>query len=253
MKIIVVFLALTALCLGLNVSGFAQTAHGGNSSSASNTYQIGNKQIVIPSPAGFVEAASQIPVIKERFTATESSGNDFLASHLPSEDVQRIKKGEFLDFTFYTKISVAKSLKNLNATETDFAQFIAAYKKNFPAFSDPNSGQMKSTLKSISESLSNLNGEETKFTLTQPVNVGSIEDSRNAHGTVLLMQAKTVTSGKEVVRTMLTGLSAVLVREKIIFIYTYKTYEKEQDIDELKQFTKQWLNRIIAANAGAAR
>lgn len=39
--------------------------------------------------------------------------------------------------------------------------------------------------------------------------------------------------------------------EKIMFIYTYRVYEKEQDIAEIQQFSKQWLTRIIAANSNA--
>ena len=105
----------------------------------------------------------------------------------------------------------------------------------------------------MSENLSNLNKEETSLTLSQPVNIGSIEDSRNMYGTIILLQAKINIGGREVVRTLLTGISAVLVREKIVFIYTYKVYEKEQNIAELKQFSKQWLNRIITANRSAAK
>jgi hypothetical protein len=246
MKIIVVFLALTAVSLGLAVSGFAQQA-----AAVTDTYQIGNKQIVIPSPDGFLEAASQIPLIKQHFTATESSGNDFLAVHIPAEHLQRLKKGEVFDLTFYTKVSVSKSLKALDATEADFAQFVATFKKSFPALSDPNGKEMKATLKSISENLSNLNKTETTYTLSQPVNVGLIEDNRNAYGALLLTQMKLTTGGNEMVKTLLGGISVVRVRGKIIFIYTYKAFEKEQNIAELQQFSKQWLARIIAANSGA--
>ncbi|HEY0050479.1 MAG TPA: hypothetical protein VGB68_14405 [Pyrinomonadaceae bacterium] len=247
MKIFIIFLALITIFPALAVSGFAQHTAAG----VTDTYQIGNKQIVIPSPNGFLEAGSQIPVIKQHFTATESGGNDFLAAHIPAEHLQRLKKGEIFDLTFYTKVSVSKRLKTLDSTEADFAQLVATFKKGFPALSDPNGKEMKSTLKSISENLSNLNKTETTYTLSQPLNVGLIEDSRNAYGTILLTQIKLTSGGKEIVRMMLGGISAIRVREKIVFIYTYRVYEKEQDIAEIQQFSKQWLTRIIAANSNA--
>ncbi|HEX8246858.1 MAG TPA: hypothetical protein VF599_01645 [Pyrinomonadaceae bacterium] len=247
MKIIGIFLALTVIYASLGVYGFAQD--GG--SDGGDIYQLGNKQIVIPPPQGFVEAASQIPIIRERLDGGAAGGNDFLAAHVPAEHFQRLKKGELFDLTFYTKVTVSKKLKTFNAAEADFALFVDTFKKSFPALSDPNSKEMKAVLKSVSENLSNLNKTETTLTLSQPLTVGSIEDSRNAYGIVILFQVKAIIGGKEIVRTLVNGISAVRVKEKIIFIYTYKAYEKEPDIAALQQFSKQWLNRIIAANSNA--
>jgi hypothetical protein len=242
MKTIKVSLTLTAIYFVFNICGFAQSA------GALNNYQIGNKKIAIPAPIGFTEATSQVPVIKERFIATEAGENDLIAVHLPIEQVQLLKNGDFFDLTFYTKVSVSKRMKTLTVSEANFAEFTTAFKKNFPALTDPGGKEMKAILSSISDNLTELNKEKTTAAISQPVNLGLIENSSNVYGTLLLMQIKLVRDGKEATQLLLCGLSAVRVREKILFIYTYKAYEKEKDVAEIKQFSKKWINQIIMAN-----
>ena len=241
MKLIVFFLSLTAMLFGSGISATAQQT-------ASDTFRIGNRQIAIPAPAGFVEAASEIDVIRERLTATEAAGNDFIASHLPKVDFQLLKAGEEIDLTFYTKGSVAKSLKNRIATQADFKTFVEAFKKYFPSYSDPKGTLMKSTLKRASENMSAVNREKTTFSIDKPYNVGEIANTATSYGIVVLSQFTMTVGDVEQSKLMLAGMSAILVRGKIVFIYTYKNYENEQDIDDLKSFSGTWLKQIAAAN-----
>ncbi|HEX8286467.1 MAG TPA: hypothetical protein VF556_00630 [Pyrinomonadaceae bacterium] len=229
MKLIVLFLALTAILFGSGVCVQAQSAY--------DTFRIGNKQIVIPNPVGFTEASSQIQVIRDRFTVTEAAGNDLLAVHIPNDDYQFLKKGRLVDLTFYTKVSVSKKLKDETVSETNFANIIEAFEKNFPTFSDPKGSEMKKILNRISENLSGFNQEKTAVFIDKPQNLGEIVKERNSYGSVVLSQVKTKIGETEQVRTLLMGISAIRVREKVIFIYTYKEYKNEQDIIDLKNFS----------------
>ncbi len=240
MKLIFLFLALTGILFGSSVCLLAQNA--------SNTFQMGNKQIVIPAPSGFTEAASQIQVIKDRFTVTEAASNDLLAVHIPNGDYQLFKKGEFADLTFYTKVSVSKRLRNETASEANFVSFVEAFKKYFPAYSDPKGSVMKKTLTRISENLSSLNQEKTTVIIDKPHNLGEIVNERNSFGVIILSQVTTKIGDAEEVRTLLSGISVIRVREKIIFVYTYKDYKNEQDITDLKIFSSNWLKQLAAAN-----
>lgn len=240
MKLIVIFLALTAILFGSGIYALAQNA--------SDTFQIGNKQIVIPSPSGFTEATSQIQVIKDRFTVTEAAGNDLLAVHIPNDDYQFFREGKLVNLTFYTKVSVPKRLKDETASEANFANFIEVFEKNFPAFSDPKGSEMKKILNRISENLSGLNQEKTTVVMDKPHSLGEIVKGRNSYGNIILSQIKTKIGEAEQVRTLLMGISALRVREKIIFVYTYKDYKNEQDIIDLKNFSSSWLKQIAEAN-----
>lgn len=240
MKSTIHFLALTILFFGLSVNLSAQNT--------SNTFKVGSKQIVIPPPEGFSEAASKFQSIKDTFTVTEAEGNELLSVFIPNSDYQLFNKGEFSELTFYTKVAISKKLKDLDLSETDFAGFAEAFKKYFPAYIDPQGSEMKKTLGRISENLSSLNKANTTFSIEKPFNLGEIVNDRNSFGVILLSQIKRRTGNVEVSKMMLMGASAIRVKEKIIFVYTYKDYKSEPDITDFKTFSSNWLKQIAAGN-----
>lgn len=240
MKLTVLFLALIAILLSLGVDASAQNP--------ADAFQIGDKQIVVPAPSGFTEAASQIKAIKDRFTATEAPENDVLAVHIPDKDYQLFKKSEAVNLTFYTKVSVSKNSKNETATEADFVNFVQVFKKYFPAYIDPKGSLMKNTLSRISDNLTALNQEKTTFALDKPYNLGEIVNEANSYGIVVLSQMTAKIGDAERIQSILGGISAIRVRGKIVFVYTYKYYKNEQDIADLKTFSSNWLKQIAAAN-----
>lgn len=246
MKILFALFVGAFVFISQNANVFAQTT---DSTAATSAFQIGNKRVVVPPPANFVEATSQIPRVKEYFAATEAAGNELLAVHITSEDFELFKKGEYKDLDFYTKVSVSSQLKNSVTTQAGFADFVRVFKTNFPALSDPNGREMKTVLGKLSENLSKLGNEKTTFSLSQPLNLGTFIETPNAYGLILLAQVKFAANGKEDARSILGGMSAIRVRDKILFVYTYKRYEKEQDIADLKAFSKTWINQIALANS----
>ena len=240
MKLFIILFNLTSILLGLSIFAEAQTS--------SNTFQLGNKQIVIPAPVGFIEAASQIQEIKNRFVATEAAGNDFLAVHILKDNYQLLNTGKSTNLSFYTKVSVSKNLRNKTVNETDFASFVKTFKSYFPSYSDPKGDFMKSTLSRISGNLSSLNQEKTTVTIDKPYNLGEIVNDRNSYGVVTLSQITMKVGNTEGAKAILAGISAIRVQEKIIFVYTYKDYKNEQDITDLKVFSSNWLKQIAEAN-----
>ena len=47
---------------------------------------------------------------------------------------------------------------------------------------------------------------------------------------------------------LLLGLTYMRVKQRLIYVYTYKKYDSKADIETLENFTKQWTGRILAAN-----
>ncbi len=247
MKHFVRVFALIAFLAGSNVAVFAQSA------ASADIYQIGDQKIVIPPPANFVEAASQFPSVKNAFTATEAAGNDMLAVHISLADAELLKKGESKQPDVYTKVSVLKRLRDANITAADFAGFVKVFKQQFPAAINPNSREMKTALEKASKYSTEQSGAETVFSLSQPINLGEIVNSPNAFGTVLLMEIKVAAEGKETVAAAVVGATAVRTRGKMLFVYTYRNYKNAKDIEELKSFSKNWLNQIALANQSRAK
>lgn len=113
---------------------------------------------------------------------------------------------------------------------------------------DINSPAMKATLERLGTSLTELNQKETQVDMSQPLNLGEFGTQPNAYSVMLVVNFKAQTSDGEV-STLLAGtMSCIRVKQRLIFVYTYRKYESKADVETLRDFTRQWIGQILAAN-----
>ena len=236
-------LYLSIVILAASISLAAQT-----NAAKTTSFQLGNKAIAIPDPEGFEEAASQFEEIKRRMTATEDPGNDMLAVHLSKEDCEKFRRGEFIEPSFYTKISVRKENRTREETESDFSALVSQFRKTGADVLDINSPRMKATLEHLEKSLSELANSDTKLEMDQPVNLGEFDTRPNVYGVLLLLTYKLEEGGVRKTRPILGGLTFLRVNQRLIYVYTYRSYTSKDDIEVLQRFTQKWIGKILAAN-----
>jgi len=59
----------------------------------------------------------------------------------------------------------------------------------------------------------------------------------------------TATSADSVKTTPILGtLTYLRVKDRMIYVYTYRKYSSPEDINVLRDFAKQWVTQILAAN-----
>ncbi len=214
----------------------------------SAVFQLGDQATRIPAPEGFEEAASQFEVIKDQFTRTEAPENDMLAVHLPHADCERLRAGEFGPFNFNTKISVRRVVRDQAYSAERFANLVATFRKNGTEILDVNGPTMKSAIKRLDNSLSELNKQETQVDLSQPINLGEFDTRPNVYSVMLVLNFKTKSGDGEVSVPILGSLSYVRVGQRLIYVYTYRKYISAGDVEVLRNFTKKWIGQILAAN-----
>lgn len=215
------------------------------------TVQLGTQRTKIPAPVGFEEAASQFENIKSYFTSSEDPGNDVLAVHMPLADCQKLRAGAFGPFNFYTKISIRKANRDLDYSADRFAGLVAEFRKSGAKYLDVNSPLMKAAIDRLGKSASELNQEQTQVDFSQPVNLGEFDTRPNVYSAMLLLNIKTQSADSELTVPILGGLSYVRVGQRLIYIYTYRKFESQNDVLVLRDFTKGWIGQILAANRPA--
>lgn len=215
---------------------------------AADTYALGDRTVVIPPPPGFVEATSRSEVLKKFFEAAEATALDTLAVHVPTANMERFERGDYHDLDFYTKVSVSKSLRAEASTPAYFAALVARLRAENARIFDVNSAHMRDQLKAHNKSLSEFLKEDTRLSLSQPVTLGEIESTPSSYGALLLTKATFHVGDERKVKMLASGASAVLVRGRIVWVYTYKVFNTDKDADDLRAFTKRWLGEIVRAN-----
>jgi hypothetical protein len=199
-------------------------------------------------PDGFEEAASQFDSVRKLMAGTESPYNDMLAVHLLHADCEKLRAGGFGPFTFYTKVSVFKDGRDQDYSAARFAKLIASVRKSGSEALDVNGPTMKGAAKRLGEGLSELKKQDTEVELSQPINLGEFDTRPNVYSMMLLMTFTSLTGDSETRVPLLTGVSFVRIRQRVVFVYTYRRYGSVADVEVLRDFTKRWVGQILAAN-----
>jgi hypothetical protein len=212
------------------------------------TVRLGNSVVVIPAPEGFEEASSQFDSIKARFTETEAPGNEMLAVHLPASDCELLRRGEQTTFNSYTKISVLRDAKEQVFSESDLAALVAEFRKNGATMMDPNGPRMKALLEHIEQGLKKVESGDTQIDMSQPVNLGELEVSPRIYSVMMLMTITRDTGATQSSTPLLAGVTFMRVKQRLIYVFTYRKYHSKSDVEALRVFTKTWTGGILAAN-----
>jgi hypothetical protein len=241
MKNLAIILAVFALTFVISPSAIAQT-------SKTDVFQLGSQATRIPPPPDFEEAASQFENIKKLMTTTESPLNDMLAVHMPHADCERIRTGWLGPFNFYTKVSVMKEARNQDYSAGSFANLVSSFHKSLPQALDIDSPEMKAIAKRLDKGLSDFSKQEVQVDLSQPINLGEFEVGPDVYSFVLLINLTTRNGESENPSPVLGGVSLVRIKQRVVFVYTYRKYESAADVEVLRDFTKKWIGQILAAN-----
>jgi hypothetical protein len=211
-------------------------------------YNFGKSTVNIPAPDGFAEAASEVEHVKRTFEMTEAPALDFLASHVPVEEYARLKRGEFVVPTFYTKVSTLKNQREVNVSAEEFTAIANYLHANNSKLFDIDGPAMKSSLKNTNKGLSELLETEAKLDLSQPVNLGLIQRTENSYGNLMMTKYKIQAGNEQKEALILFSVNLIRVKQRIIYLYVYRRFDAEADIDIIRNLTKQWINKILNAN-----
>jgi hypothetical protein len=229
--------------LGVTASASAQA-----SKTKPATFQLGAQVLTIPAPAGFEEAASQFEQIKALFNSTEDPGNDMLAIYLQSADCEKLRAGGSGPFNFYTKVSIRRGVREEDHSAARFAQLVAAFRQNGAQILDVNGPVMKAATERLDKSLTELSKHETQVDLSQPVNLGEFDTRPDVYSVMLLLNFTRTTADGEASVPILGGLSFIRVKQRLVYVYTYRRYQSKADAAILRIFTTDWISKILAAN-----
>ncbi|HSD45835.1 MAG TPA: hypothetical protein VLB87_04400 [Pyrinomonadaceae bacterium] len=245
----------SALVFAFGVVAFAQEHESktvktpkASTPSLTSSVQLGDRLVVIPSPEGYEEAASQFKVIKDRFTATEAPGNDMLFVHLPVSDCDLLRNGSNATYDQYTKISVFRAGRELNVTSAMMTAAVADLRKEAAKFPDPNNPTTQGMEKHVERALTEINSKQTKIDFSKPEVLGEFNAGNDVFSLLLLLTVKVNIGGVEASTPMLMSVSYVRVKERLIFVYVYRKLNSKADVEPVKQFTTKWTGSILAAN-----
>lgn len=228
----------------------ARAVRGGADAAAPHAlFGLGDREVSVPTPEGFVEAASRNGAVRRFFEAAEAPAFDFLGAYLPARVLEQFERGEHVPgLGFYGRGAVAGGLREVAYSQEDFSKLVAALSEDDRKAIDLNGPEIRALLKQQNRKLSDLLRGRLRTELSQSVGLGEIERTADSHGRLLLTKAAFERDGTRTEKLLLSGDCAVRVRGRLVWVFTYKVFNSEKDAEDLRAFTKQWLAEIVRAN-----
>jgi hypothetical protein len=211
---------------------------------AADNYQFGTARIRIPAPDAFFDVFPRFTAVRDRFIATENPGLTSLAVHVPDLMAAELNKSQDIGLSFYTKVSVSKGLRTTNVTSAQFRTFIATLEEQFDASFDVNAPVIRNSVEKSRKALNKQYGNETDLDISATKNLGFFQNTANVFSGAVLITVEAYGS----TIPMVGSLSLIHVKNRIVYVYVYRSLKDEQDPVILRDFTKKWTAAIIAAN-----
>jgi hypothetical protein len=224
------------------------TAHSQEHIKKGFSVRMGNVEVVIPPPENFEEASTQFERVKQKFTATESPTNDMVAVFLPASICEQFRQGQEPNLTFYTKVSVLKAGRETPFSTEDLASVASEFRNKGVQAMDPKGATMKAQLEHMEQALSNLNSQSTNIDMSKPVNLGEFDVRPNVYSVLLLFTLKITSGSGSSVLPLLAGMNFIRVKNRLVYLFTYRRYESKADVETLTSFSKKWNTMVLAAN-----
>ena len=208
--------------------------------------------ISIPAPAGFTEVQA---VSMETFQAFEDlcpPANRLLACFLTNQDAGSLMKGEDAELNRHFLVQVYKQLEPVNVSLADFSPFREGIRTEFENYYAENREKVDAWAKRGSDNLSRRYDTDVKLDIEGMVPLGINEETASHISTSMLIKYESAIL--ESVESYISAGTMViqLVRGKVLFLYVYRNYNSNSDLEWTKKVAKEWSNRIIAANEATA-
>jgi hypothetical protein len=209
---------------------------------------LGDKVVALPPPDGYEEVASQFERMKTLFAASHPPGDELLAVYMPVSDCDLLRNGQNPRYVWYMKISVRSDIRSFASLRSDFAAAVNFIRKNNAKLFSPENKEIKDLQPKVDKALSKELSKDVTVNFAQAKNLGDFVNKPNAYSNLMVMSYKAQIDGKDVWVPVLTAMTLLHVKQRILAIFAYKRYDAEADAAALKQLTTDWIAKILAAN-----
>ena len=192
---------------------------------ASLSVTLGDKVVLLPAPEAFEEVTSQWETAKRIFAATVPADGDLLAGYLRASDLDLLRKGQVGSYSSWVTVSILREGRTHVSDKAEFARIVGYALQDGEKLTNPDRRAIKDGLANLDKVLSTATSKDVKIDVSKPKVLGTFDRRPDVFSNLLLIHTKVNVDGKEAVSTpVLAAMTLVLVKQRIIGVYTYKNY-----------------------------
>lgn len=198
---------------------------------------VGNKKISLPPLDGMLHASSVSQEVVNFLGQTQPSNLKTLDGYIERTDIVRLISGQDAVFDKYVIVVTPVASLSKDVTLKEFSQMKKYFRRKFDILLTKQKGIIKE-----------FNQIKTKVEKVVPLGI-NYETDTFLSASMLASVRMSSNNGTAEVITQVATLNCVLIKNKLIFMYVYKKYKTENDLEWVKETGKKLVEEIIAINA----
>ena len=203
--------------------------------------KVGETFIDLPIPSGFVKIDDSMGILLETVKKMCPKINTFLAAYLSETDYANFLASQNCTFDKFIIVEVSNDFKDKQVVSKDYRKLINSFKKEYiEEFKQILDKAGNDASENITKLYENLKMENFK---TQPLGICFESKNSLSYG---LLSKYTLTVENESSKGNIVAAIATITKidKKPICLFSYKTYNNNEDINSLKEMNSLWIREI---------
>jgi hypothetical protein len=209
---------------------------------------IGDAQIQVQAPNGFYEVTKTFPGAAYLAETITPPSNRLLAMLMTEEDVENLRNKQEPQMQSYVLIQTLKAWEGLTISEKMFAEGKSQLKAQQDTILQQSEKDVSKLINNAVEKMSEDTGRNLDVKLGEQKMLGFFFESDDALGFNTLSHIQS--SNDQGTYNDVIALSSMLLRVKgkIMYVYVYKKYTDQKDIDWINKTAQEIVQNIINNN-----
>ena len=198
---------------------------------------LGDKKIFLPHIEDMVYASSVSQETVNYMSQTLPPDLKILEGYIGQSDAMRLNSEQDAVFDKYIIVGTPVKALSKNVTLEEFSHLKKYFRNRFNVL-----------LRTQKDVMKQFNQTKVKVDKVFPLGINYETDTALSASMVSAIKVRSSDDLTIKIITRVGALSLLLIKNKIIFIYVYKNYESENDLEWIKETAKKFSNEIITVN-----
>ncbi len=211
-----------------------------------DTFDVGGKNINIPSPPGFVPITKAMDGAYRLSQRMSNPRTDQLALYISKSNVPAALKGEIPSLKRYFIVTVSKNAKHMTIGAKEFSILKDTVKSQNKKIIREVKAKMPEILKKISEGISKEFNAKMSMKISKMIPLDLHYESENAFSYSMYIAYKASMGDSSISEIVPATITFVRVADKVIFLIAYGS---KKDLEWTRNVSKTWSRMVISSNS----
>ena len=209
---------------------------------------IGSVGLTLPAPGGHVNPAGAAPQLVEAMATMVPPQNRLLAAYLPPREIELYLTRNPFSMDRYSSVQTARSAEAMTVALPLFEEIKKSMKEQAAKDMQAIQSRTQSHLNGAADKLGKAHQASVKIKVDDLSSPGTFDETATSISMTGTGAVTGSTNGNVESKSVVYAMTVLLVKGKMLFLYTYSTNRSPADVQWVKQTSLTWAGDIQRAN-----